>query len=355
MLNRLSPLRTRYTQQRAVPAPAVRSLYRSERGVGVGFGRGVGAAVADGVGEGVAVGVGVGLDVASAVAVGVGAAAAGLGEGETSAITGTDATGDDGSTLVSPIPPRAITYPIDAVRAMTSTTSEATIAVDKVDLPARPGRLSPRWSCHARSADSQGARLSTTSSCWRSDCGTTSRSAAHRLVGSGSPTGPVSPYAPTDRRNGHVCDRRILIDARPLEDCRRRRSGLRTGITRHVLHRRACDDAGRRAGYGRAHARDVEPHRRVRRGIGRRPGGQRGRRGKCRRVVSLVSIWRGHAQAIRRSAATTLIDDGRRRGARVDVRAPTAWARCWRGLAVVGHASSRIGTRLPGAPVRARA
>jgi hypothetical protein len=91
-----------------VPAQAVNSLNRSERGVGVGFGRGVGvgAGVAVGVAVGVTVGVAVGL--ATAIRDGVGALdAAGAIDGETAATAGAEACGGGVDLVPKEMPPLA--------------------------------------------------------------------------------------------------------------------------------------------------------------------------------------------------------------------------------------------------------
>lgn len=66
MLKRLSPERTRYSQQSGLSGQAVSRAYRSELGAGVG----VGLAMRLGVGVAVAVGCGVGLDVGAWLGIG---------------------------------------------------------------------------------------------------------------------------------------------------------------------------------------------------------------------------------------------------------------------------------------------
>jgi hypothetical protein len=130
MLNRLSPGRTRYTQQRLPQGSSRR--YRSDWGVGRGVrravGSGVGVAVGVGDGEGLAVGVGDGVVTTADGAID--------GATDVTAAGDTTATPDallDGPSGVMLAPsPRARTKPIDAVSAKTSTTSDASIAGDTV-------------------------------------------------------------------------------------------------------------------------------------------------------------------------------------------------------------------------------
>jgi hypothetical protein len=93
--------------------------------VGVGVGRGVREAVAVGVGVGAGVGAGVG--VTSATVVGD-AGAIDARDGDTTA-SGADAPSDPVGPMVI-APPRANTNATDAVNAMTSTTSDPSIAGD---------------------------------------------------------------------------------------------------------------------------------------------------------------------------------------------------------------------------------
>ena len=102
-------------------------------GLGVRDGVGDGEAVGADVGVGVAEGVGSGVGVTSATVVGDGGTSDD-GEGDTTA-TGADTPGDPvGPMLIAP--PRASTKAVEAVSAMTRTTSDPSIAGDI----ARPSR-----------------------------------------------------------------------------------------------------------------------------------------------------------------------------------------------------------------------